>query len=241
MKTWKGIGASVVVVIFSVGVALAESRGGSGRLTIIESSETGFTAVSLGSGAKGNVVYSPTYSVVVQVDEDHADQVEIRRRGSTLTIGLRRGWLNWGSRRAELFVDIGMPDLDRVDLSGGSRIVLSGFDLGHVLEIDLSGGSDLRGGVRADSIDFSLSGGSSVALEGEGGSAGIEGSGGSRFDLGGLSLRDVEVNLSGGSRATLRLNGVLSGNLSGGASVRYIGEPTLGRLSTSGGAKVSKM
>ena len=208
---------------------------GSGRITSLDLSQQGFSKVHLGSGCRSQLRQASDYSVVVRIDDNLADDLDIERTGSELSISLK-GHRSY--RRITFEVDIAMPDLESLHLSGGSRCALTGFHFGHDIDFDLSGGSELRGDSTFADVDFSLSGGSSVEMMGKAGDVRLDGSGGSRFDLADFSGHDFDVDLSGGSTATIRIDGELSGSLSGGSQVRYIGDPTLGRIAKSGGAGV---
>ncbi len=65
-------------------------------------------------------------------------------------------------------------------------------------------------------------------------------SGGSRIDLSSLHVTGAKVDLSGGSWAKVNLDGRLDASVSGGSQLYYIGSPTLGSISTSGGSIVAK-
>jgi hypothetical protein len=63
-------------------------------------------------------------------------------------------------------------------------------------------------------------------------------SSGSQFDFSKFSAQDVTANLSGGSQATVNVNGSLNADLSGGSQLTYIGDPTLENVETSGGSSI---
>jgi hypothetical protein len=65
-------------------------------------------------------------------------------------------------------------------------------------------------------------------------------SGGSRLGFGNFKVDDAEINLSGGSQGTVRVDGNLDADLSGGSQLHYIGNPILGNINTSGGSSISK-
>jgi len=68
----------------------------------------------------------------------------------------------------------------------------------------------------------------------------IGASGASRVKLADFSVADAKVNLSGASNATINASGRLDGDLSGASRLDYIGNPTLGRLSVTGGSTISR-
>ncbi len=64
----------------------------------------------------------------------------------------------------------------------------------------------------------------------------INASGGSRLELSDFQVHDTNVNLSGGSKATINLSGKLDADLSGGSHLWYIGNHTMGNIQTSDGS-----
>ena len=90
-------------------------------------------------------------------------------------------------------------------------------------------------------MDLDLSGGSVLSvLVGEANDLTIDASSGSVLDLSDFTVHNVNIELSGGSRATINLDGELSGDLSGGSNLSYIGDPTLENVERSGGSTISK-
>ena len=65
-------------------------------------------------------------------------------------------------------------------------------------------------------------------------------SSGSQSDLSDFSVHNPNIELSGGSRATINLDGILDADLSGGSNLSYVRDPTLRDIVTSGGSKISK-
>ena len=106
-----------------------------------------------------------------------------------VVIGLKPGY-NYRSvhllRQLTLRAEITMPDLYELEFSGGTQGNVKGFTSSH---------------------DFvlSLSGGSTISLEGAANDLAISGSGGSHLDLSDFHVNDATVTLSGGSDATINL------------------------------------
>jgi hypothetical protein len=214
-----------------------ESIRGSGSETFIERPETGFSELEIGYGCRATITSGETYSVVIQIDDNLADFLVVEQVGERLAISLEP----YKSYRSFTFsADITMPDIDRLELSGGTKGQLNGFDLAHDIEIDLSGGSELTGDLSSDKIAFSLSGGSEAKMFGDCTDASLSGSGGSWFGLEQFRIQNLTFNLSGGSTGRVAVSGNLAGSASGGSSIQYTGDPSLGKISKSGGSSVSK-
>jgi len=60
------------------------------------------------------------------------------------------------------------------------------------------------------------------------------------LDLTDFPVHNADVELSGGSVATINSDGELDANLGGGSILFYIGEPTLGDIDSSGGSVIRK-
>ena len=184
------------------------------------------------------------------------EYIEVTKSGDTLRIRLT-GFRSYIS--VTFVAKITMPDLYGINLSGGSQADITGFSSSHDFsaqlsggseitgniiagdaDFDLSGGSRITGNITAGDTDLDLSGGSQVNLEGTADDLNINSSGGSQLDLEGFSADNADINLSGGSSATVNVDGTLDVNLSGGSRVIYVGEPTLGDIDLSGDSTVSK-
>ena len=104
----------------------------------------------------------------------------------------------------------------------------------------LSGASKASGSIEMADGRFDLSGASSLELEGSANDIDIEASGASHVQLSNFSIVNVEINLSGASDATINARGRLEGDLSGASKLSYMGNPTLGNISTSGSSTISQ-
>ena len=146
------------------------------------------------------------------------DHIEVTKSGNTLRIGLRIGY-TYDSLTLKAIIT--MPDLQELQFSGGTHGVVGGFSSSHDFVLELSGGSH-------------------IVLQGEANDLRISASEGSHLELSDFQVHDANVNLSGGSRATINLDGILDANLSGGSHLFYIGEPSMGNIQTSGGSSVQE-
>ena len=210
---------------------------GSGKLVTEDFNFSGFTKVEAHNGFQVELTKSSTFSIEITADDNVHEYINVTKTGETLEIGL-----GWGRnyRLVTLIAKITMPDLYRIDLSGGSKAGITGFSSSHDFSVELSGGSGVTGNITAGDANFDLSGGSQVNLEGTADDLVVSGSGGSQLDLEAFSVDNADVNLSGGGRATVNVDGTLDVDLSGGSRVIYVGEPTLGDIDLSGDSTLSK-
>lgn len=231
----------VILVILVAGLVTAVSLSGcstgvvsgSGNLVTEEMDFHDFTGVEVSSSFEVAIVQSDSYSVSITVDDNLFDFTQVSKTGKTLKIGLKSGY---SYRPGTLKAVINMPNLSGLDLSGASRVTISGFSSSQDFKLNLSGASDVTGGITADNANFSLSGASTVDLAGSANDMHITASGGSQLYLDKFPVRNADVNLSGGSETTVKLDGTLKGDLSGGSQLYYVGEPTIEDIDISGGS-----
>ncbi|MCW4029240.1 MAG: DUF2807 domain-containing protein [Candidatus Bathyarchaeota archaeon] len=190
---------------------------GSGNMTTQEFAVTDFTGVAAGNGFQVIITQGTTYSVKVTTDDNLQQYVDVQKSGDTLRV--RMNAIGWSSNG--LKVEIVMPDLSSIDLSGGSTGSASGFNVAHNVNILMSGGSSFTVTGSADSLSTDCSGGSNL-------------------HFGDFQVHDAQINFSGGSQGTINLDGTLDANLSGGSHLYYKGNPTLGNINTSSGAGISQ-
>jgi len=136
---------------------------------------------------------------VATVDDNVLEHIEVKKSGDTLVI--KPKW-NTAFRSATLRVKVTMPNLYKIELSGGSEADVTGFSSSNDLAIDLSGGSHMTGDITAGDSDIDLSGGSQMTGDLTIGDSDIDLSGGSHVTLSSLS-GDLNVTGSGGSHITL--------------------------------------
>jgi hypothetical protein len=210
---------------------------GSGNLTTETFNFSDFTRVEAQNGFQIEVTQSSTFSIEVTADDNIHQFIEVEKSGETLGIRLRG---NRFYHSVTIEAKITMPELYKLELSGGSQASISGFSSSHDFEADMSGGSQLSGDITAGDAEFELSGGSQVTLEGEADDLVIDASGGSHFDLEDFPVDNATIHLSGGGEATVNVSGTLDVDLSGGSRVIYVGEPTDINIEASGDSTVSK-
>ncbi len=233
---------------------------GSGRVVTKELQFTDFTAVHVGSAFQARITYSSSYRVSVTMDDNLFDYLQVSKEGGALVIGLKPGY-EYRYQSLTLRAEIQLPDLNELQMGGATRGTVQGFSSSHNfvllisgassleiadtsagdIEIDISGASRLSGSMTAiGEVRLTVSGAGAATLGGKANNLLIVGSGASHVDLSDFTVHDARVNLSGASQATINLDGRLDADLSGASTLLYIGDPTLGDISVTGGSTISK-
>ncbi|RPJ85693.1 MAG: DUF2807 domain-containing protein [Acidobacteria bacterium] len=200
---------------------------------------SGFTGVSVGWGMEVGITQGSDFRIQVTGDSRDLDELRVEKEGDVLTFSHKSRWGGW-NRHGKLSVDIVMPALTSLDLSGGAEGTITMDVASKSFSADLSGGAELKGELRCRDVKLSLSGGAELHLSGQGGNLTIDGSGGSTCDTREFAVENVNSELSGGSTATINMNGELNADQSGGSEIIYYGNATLGRTDSSGGSRIRK-
>jgi hypothetical protein len=150
--------------------------------------------------------------------------IDVRKDGDTLILGYRldRGWWSdFGSNEAlAMTARVVMPALEAVDLSGATRLEISGFT-GTELDIDASGAISIDSAdSRYDELDLDISGAGEA-------------------DLGGITATNARIDISGAQNITLRMaGGSLTGDVSGASEIEYFGTISAQDVDISGFASI---
>lgn len=231
LKTYVAV-VSFLAVVFFTGCEI-----GSGVLVSEKYDKSGFTAVEAHSGFKVSIVKSEEFEVKITADDNVIDLVEVSTSDDTLHIRLTPEIIY---ENVTLRAEIGMPELHGLELSGGSKAEIAGFESSDSLSIALSGGSDAFGEIVAGKVDIELSGGSTIDLEGAADKLAVDGSGGSDLYLRQFPVGNADIKLSGGGKARIKASDILDADLSGGSTLIYFGKPRIGDTELSGGSTLKK-
>jgi len=217
---------------------------GSGNLITQEMDFTDFTKLEIGHVFQVKVTRSDFFFISITVDDNLLEYVTVRKSGNTLRIYLKGGYTYIGTTK---MVEITMPKVEKLSLSGASRVEVSRFRSSDRLELEasgvsslniddlkagdtvfgISGGSHVSGGIEIADGRFNVSGASSIDLEGYAADISIEASGASHANLVNFSVSNATVTISGASVVTVNASGTIDGNISGASRLTYLGDPAL--------------
>ena len=234
----------ILVVIIVAVVVAAGAVAGFYFLPSAGASETqtmnfsGFTAVNVGSAFRVTITHSNSFTVRITANEKEFDQIEVNQTGDILKIDIRPGNFTGITNTA---AQITMPELNSVTLSGATQGSAAGFRSTMPFVAQLSGASSLTlTDFQAGNVTADLSGASTLSAAGSADDLVSVVSGASSLNLTNLAVNNASMNLSEASHAQIDVSGRLDAELSGASSLQYIGQPTLGNISTSGESTVSK-
>lgn len=221
---------------------------------------SGFNAVRIGSGVQATYKIGEP-SVSMTADSNLFEEFEVKVEDGVLVVRNDHFWSSLHPTRP-VELAISAPTLVSAEMSGSSLLAADRVEAGVAFFCEASGASEVRiGTVVAGTLDLSasgastlvlpvvsaddllvlsLSGASSATVEGSAGMVDLTASGGSHVEAAKLLAQRVNVDLSGGSEATLNVNEVLSGSASGGSKIQWTG-PGRGGVDASGDSQVSRL
>ena len=94
--------------------------------------------------------------------------------------------------------------------------------------------------INVGDAEIEVSGASTISAVGAANDLSSFVSGASHVDLSNFSVNNADVNVSGASRVTINLEGILDYDVSGASTLEYIGNPTMGDTNTSGASTVKQ-
>lgn len=223
--------AAMVAVSGCGGVVLSPSGDVAEEVVDVE----GVDELGVGGGFAVTAHRGDAAQMRLRADDNLLANLDVDVARSRATVGFD-GWLVLGGGTPELRFEV--PELRRLDASGGTRVDLGDGLTAAAFTASLSGGSRLQGQAHADEVTIRSSGGSRVDLDGEVEAVAIRVSGGGELDLTGLPAQRCEVDASGGSQVRLACAEALDVTASGGSDVHYDGDPTVS-ADLSGGSRVT--
>ena len=220
----------------TIPVPIVNNLVGSGRTTTQTYDFSDFDGLVIANAFEAEIVMSDSYSVEVTVDDNLLEHLRVEQKGKTVTIALEPN-LAFSNTRQQ--ARITLPRLVSLDASGASRVDVSGFKTPDDVRVTVSGASTARGDMETGDLTADVSGASTLSLTGSGGDLNVEATGASTADLSDFTVTNATVEASGASRVLVNASGTLNANASGASSVRYAGDPTLGRIDESGASSIT--
>ncbi|KAA9327198.1 PspC domain-containing protein [Hymenobacter busanensis] len=214
---------------------------GSERRTFTEQD---FDRIGVSGAYRVVVRYGAQYSVRAAGNERALKDLEVRRSGDDLLIRSRRraffgNWKNSDTDR--VLIEVEMPTLTAVDLSGAVRAKVEGFTNLDDLRVEQSGASHLQFDGTCQALIMDLSGACHSRLEGQANTLRLEGSGACQVQAADFPVETANVDLTGVSKARLNVKQKLDAEVSGASEVRYSGNPTSVRADDSGAGHVRRV
>jgi hypothetical protein len=198
-----------------------------------------FTRVEIAGAIEVEISQAGAFSVSLDAEEDALKRLRVTREGVTLRVTHSK-YIDWWPRTHRPRVYVVLPVLNELSLAGASKARLRGLNAAGDLKLRLTGASEIEGDIRAVNARFELYGASTMELKGSTENLTVEAVGASQVELRDFMAHNADIRLSGASRGTVNLNGILNARLIGASQLHWLGQPTMGDIKTIGFSNVSR-
>lgn len=188
-----------------------------------------FKSIELGSAFEVHVHKGSVYAVSVTGREKDVEDIEVTSSGGKLEMGYESNYKwGWSDNRAKVVVNITLPRLFSGEFTGACKVDLQGFTNEEEMRLLFSGAAKGSAeGLRTDKLRIELSGASDCKLNGQSDYLQAEASGASQLKALEFLSRNVDVEASGASSASVHVQKSLKVDASGASHVKYKGSPLI--------------
>jgi hypothetical protein len=206
---------------------------GSGKIIEQDMKIADFNGVEVKGAFILEIVRGESPKVIICTDDNLVNRVKVSLEHKIVKIGIEAPANFFPT---SLIVKITMSQISGLNLSGGAKALLKGFQSAREFSLVLAEGSILNGSLEAGVMDFTLSGASQVVLKGTATKLDLDCKDASKLDLGELALTSAHLKLRGASEATLNVGGEFVVLLSDASKLYYIGNPLFINTYITGGS-----
>jgi len=198
-----------------------------------------FDGVAVSHGIKAEVRVGPK-SVRLEGPADLVARVQLEVKDGVLTTEVKRDGLFNSFRGSKVRLSVTLPKVRSVSASGGGHVEAEVTDT-DAFSVAASGGAVVSvRGVDARKVEAEASGGSRVKLAGSARELAAEASGGAEvLALDVKGMKTLRAEASGGSRVEADVSDSVTGDASGGSTIRLMSRPGRSDVDTSGGSRVT--
>ncbi|MBD2752851.1 head GIN domain-containing protein [Spirosoma validum] len=203
---------------------------------------SGFTGLSVSSGIDVYLTQGNSEKLTLDVKGIDEEEVKSEIKNGVLKLYIdRKGFMNWNLGRSNYVkAYLTFKQLSNLQASGGADVFGQGTLSFNDLNVDASGGSDIKLTLKANKLNVEASGGADAILEGSARTLNANGSGGADLDARKLTVEVCRANSSGGSDVYVNASQELSMQASGGSDIYYYGSAKVLSKSKSGGSDISR-
>ena len=202
---------------------------------------SGFTSLQVSHGIDVYISQGNSEKLTIEAKGFDEDEVRAEVRNGVLRLYVdRESWgFNWGRNRY-VKAYLTFKQLSEIKASGGSDLFSEGVLSFNSLNVNASGGSDLKLNLKADKLNLEVSGGSDAKLVGSVRQLSAESSGGSDLDARQLTAETCMINANGGSDAYVNASKEITMKASGGSDIYYSGSARVISKNESGGSDITR-
>jgi hypothetical protein len=228
----------IVVAILVIGMmGSCMYKKGSGNIIKQDRSTGSFKGVDISGGFEVEIKSGPSENVVVEADDNLLKYIEVKVVDNELKIRLEH--INVTDAHLKVFITA--PEINNLDASGGSEVVVQDvLKSAGTISVKASSGSNIKTALDAPEIKADVSSGGELTLSGRTKDLHATSSSGSSITAGELLSENSYVNVSSGASAHVYASVSLDASASSGGNISYRGAAASVKKSESSGGEVEK-
>ena len=208
---------------------------------VVRSLNGSFSSISVSSGIDLYLTQGNEESAAVSAaDAKQIDMIKTEIVNGTLKIYFDNKGVTWKTDHKRLKAYVSFKTLEKLDVSSGSEVKVSGAINSNKLKLDVSSGSEFNGTINAKELTADVSSGASIKITGMADKLTVGASSGSEFKGYDFITDYCTAKASSGSDIHVTINKELSAKASSGGDIVYKGTALIRDIKTSGGGAVKK-
>lgn len=231
--------AFLMLLFASVSVfAQKELVTGSGTLKKESRSASSFKSISTSGSFNVYITPGSGGSIEIEADDNLLPYIVTEVEDGELQLHVKKGYNIKPTQK--ITVNVSMAEVKSLAASGSGGFYSKGTLKGDKVELGISGSVIIDMDLKAEKLEVGVSGSTKISLKGNVTKVEYGISGSASVDALALQSETVEVGVSGSGDLAVFAEKKLDISISGGAKVRYKGNPSINQ-SSSGSAKVTKI
>jgi len=184
-----------------------------------------FTEIAASGAFNIDVRQGSEYKISADGSQRFVDNLEIEKGGDRLKIKSRHG-INFLGKSHRGTVSITLPGLSKLEITGASQAVISGFD-GGKMKLEVTGASEVEMKSSFEELKVEVSGASTTTLSGSGTELKATVNGASRLKAFGYETKNCTIHVNGASKAEVNATEELTAEANGASDILYKGLPKI--------------
>ncbi|PSR53304.1 hypothetical protein AHMF7605_07055 [Adhaeribacter arboris] len=199
-----------------------------------------FDAITVGGAYHARIKKGDEFSVRARGDQEGISNLRADQSGNTIEFKSNESFWDFTKNdRGNVLIEITLPTLDKVELSGAVKSEISGFDEDNV-RISQSGAVQTSVALKTDRLELDLSGAAKATLTGQTNDLKISASGACSVQANNFRTKTADLDLSGASKANVYVTEKLKAGASGVSNISYSGNPANVSTDASGASKIQR-
>jgi hypothetical protein len=226
---------ALILTFIAVAITFATGFSRGPEVTSETRNVSGFNRISFGISGDLLINIGPEFKVVLEGDKSWLEDIETEVSGSKLVIK-KDNWHSHGNEKVTVYITL--PELRGLGVSGSGKAEIRDVLKAEDLDFSVSGSGKIQtGDMTVDDLDVGISGSGDVIIGGSGEvkNADVSISGSGSYVGESLVIENGDFSISGSGSCRCNVTANLKASVSGSGNIIYSGSPRMdARVSGSG-------